>query len=51
MFNSDCDLYISKCNYLNVTRMEEKIEKSFEQINKLNEINCIYRDDEYSELK
>lgn len=51
MFNSDCDLYISKCNYSNVTRMEEKIEKSFEKINKLNEINCVYIDDEYKELK
>lgn len=50
-FNSDCDLYISKCKYSNVDRMIENIKKSFDKINELNKVNATDISKKYLELK
>lgn len=50
-FNSDCDVFISKCKYNNFDRMQYKIEKSYKKINDLNKVNAAYISHQYLELK
>ena len=40
-FNNECDSAISNTNWNNVERMEQRIERAFDAINKLNESNKI----------
>ncbi|GAB3521899.1 DUF4041 domain-containing protein [Photobacterium alginatilyticum] len=41
-FNNECDAAIAKCTWKNVNKMEERIKKAFDAINKLNETNTIF---------
>jgi hypothetical protein len=55
-FNGECDAAVAKVTWNNVTRMEERIRKSFEAINVLGEVNKvnitpIYRDACLAELR
>lgn len=50
-FNNECDAAISSVRWNNVQRMEKRIEKAYEAINKLNESNAIKIDLRYLELK
>ena len=50
-FNGECDAAVSKSRYNNVVSFENRIKKSFEQINKLGETKRVYRAPEYCELK
>lgn len=50
-FNNECDAAISNCTWKNITKMEERITKAFEDINKLNEQNHIYINTKYLNKK
>lgn len=50
-FNGECDSNISKIRWDNYYRIEERIRKTFEDINKLGKIYSIYISNEYLELK
>lgn len=50
-FNNECDSAISNATWNNIERMEQRIIKAFEAINKLNESNQIIIDFNYLELK
>lgn len=50
-FNNECEAAISKVKWNNATRLIERINKAFNAVNKLNESNHIYIEDEYLELK
>ncbi len=50
-FNGECDAAISKVRWNNVDKMEERINKSFEALNKLNEVNKIYITQKYLKSK
>lgn len=50
-FNNECTNYISKVKFNNVISMEEKINKSFEQINSLTDMQHVSIKQEYLDLK
>ena len=50
-FNSDCEAAINKIKFSNLERIENRIYKSFEQLNKLNEINQVSIAQEFLNLK
>ncbi|GHB73184.1 chromosome segregation ATPase [Psychrosphaera saromensis] len=50
-FNNECDAAIGKVKWNNAQRMIERIHKAFDAINKLNESNMIFINDEYLDLK
>lgn len=50
-FNNECDAAISNTNWRNATAMEKRIEKAFEQINKLNETLNVTINIDYLRLK
>ncbi|GAM55157.1 chromosome segregation ATPase [Vibrio ishigakensis] len=50
-FNNECDAAIAKCTWKNVLRMEERIKRAFDSINKVNESNHISITKQYLELK
>ena len=50
-FNSDCEAAINKIKFNNLERIENRIYKSFEQLNKLNEVNKISISQEFLNLK
>lgn len=50
-FNNECDYLISKVKYNNIDAIKNKIEKSFNDLNKLNEINSIEISQKYLDLK
>lgn len=46
-FNGECDSAIAKVKWNNAQKMEERIKKSFEAINKTGEINQVYITNDY----
>lgn len=50
-FNGECDSIISKVNWNNVNRIKDRINKSFEMLNRLNEPNHTYITDDFLKLK
>lgn len=50
-FNGECDGFISNVSWNNETRMEERIEKTVEAINKMGESQRVYISSNYKELK
>ena len=50
-FNNECDAAIANTRWNNAERMETRIEKAFDALNKLNESSQIYIDHKYYELK
>lgn len=50
-FNNECDAAIANVSWNNIERMEKRIKKAFEAINKLNETNKIYISHPYLKLK
>lgn len=50
-FNGECDAAITNVTWNNVTKMEERIRKSFEAINKLGDVENISVTSEYLNLK
>ena len=46
-FNGECDVIISKATWNNVWKMEERIKRSFDAINKMLEPNALEMSDEY----
>lgn len=50
-FNGECDASIAKVTFSNVTSMESRIKRSFQQINKMGEINRVSISNRYLELK
>jgi hypothetical protein len=50
-FNGECDATVLKVKWNNIIKMEERIKKAFETINKLGEPNRIYITDSYLDLK
>jgi len=55
-FNNECEASIANCTWKNVLKMEERIKKAFDAINKLNEPNAIqispvYLDEKLKELQ
>jgi len=50
-FNGECDSIISKVKWNNATKMEERIEKAFKDINKLGEVFSISITDYFKTLK
>lgn len=50
-FNGECDSLIAKVKWNNVNQMKERIQKSYETINKLGESQDVYIHSEYLELK
>jgi hypothetical protein len=50
-FNNECDAAISNTRWNNVDRMEQRIEKAYEAINKLNQSSAITISSEYFLLK
>lgn len=50
-FNNECDAAISNVRWNNVDRMEQRIEKAFEAVNKLNQTTSIEISFEYLSLK
>jgi hypothetical protein len=50
-FNGECEAAINKVTYSNFDRVTARIQKSFEQLNKLNEGNAIKLTSRYLELK
>lgn len=46
-FNGECEAAISKVTYSNIDRITKRIEKSFEQLNKLNEPNGVQLNSQY----
>lgn len=50
-FNNECDAAIANCTWKNVNKMQERIKKAFDAINKLNETNSIIITFQYLEEK
>lgn len=50
-FNGECDASLAKVRWDNIGKMEERIRKSFEAVNKCGGINTSYITQEYLELK
>lgn len=50
-FNNECDAAIANARWNNVDRMEQRIEKAYHAINKLNESNDIHINHHYLTLK
>ena len=50
-FNNECDAAISRVRWNNVQRVEQRIEKAFDAINRMNESNDIKIAPEYLKLK
>jgi len=50
-FNNECDSAISNVRWNNSARMEQRIKKTYNAINKLNESNAIVISEEYLRLK
>jgi hypothetical protein len=50
-FNNECDSAISNVSWNNAERMEQRVDKAFNAINKLNESNAIEISSEYLQLK
>jgi hypothetical protein len=50
-FNGECDAAIANVSWNNIMKMEERIRKSFEAINKLGDVEKISLTPEYLELK
>ncbi len=50
-FNGECDASLAKIRWDNITKMEERIKKAFEQINKSGVVNKVYLTNQYLELK
>ena len=50
-FNIECEAAINKATYTNMPRIEKRIRRSFEQLNKLNTSNSVCLSSEYLELK
>ena len=50
-FNNECDAAIASCTWKNMVKMQERINKAFEAINKLNESNHILISGAYLQLK
>ena len=50
-FNGECDSAIAKVSWNNMTKMEARIEKAYEAINKMGETNKIIVTKEYFKLK
>ena len=50
-FNNECEAAIANCTWKNVVKMEARINKAFEAINKLNESNTIVISNKYLQLK
>ena len=50
-FNNECDAAISRVRWNNANRLEERIIKAFDAINKMNEPQCIFIDREYLNMR
>jgi hypothetical protein len=50
-FNAECENVIDRVKFNNYDSMKSRITKSFEALNKLNDVNMIYIEDSYLELK
>lgn len=50
-FNGECEAAINKVTHSNVERIEQRIKKSFDQLNKLNQENGVSLTSEYGNLK
>ena len=50
-FNSDCEAAINKIKFSNLEKIENRIYKSFEQLNKLNEVNQVSITQDFLNLK
>lgn len=50
-FNGECDAAVAKVKYDNVTTLEERLRKAFEQINKLGEVQRVFVSARYFDLK
>lgn len=50
-FNGECDAMISDVRWNNIVKMEERLEKSFDAINKMGETHCTLITQKYKELK
>ncbi|MGZ9897229.1 DUF4041 domain-containing protein [Shewanella gaetbuli] len=50
-FNNECEAAIANCTWKNAVKMEARINKAFEAINKLNESNMIVISNKYLQLK
>ncbi|MCE0847271.1 DUF4041 domain-containing protein [Buttiauxella sp. A2-C1_F] len=50
-FNGACDAAISSCTFKNIALIEDRIKKTFEKINKLNEVNQIYITPKFLSIK
>lgn len=50
-FNNECEAAIANCSWKNVVKMEARINKAYEAINKLNESNTIVISNKYLQLK
>ncbi|WP_445611427.1 DUF4041 domain-containing protein [Hafnia alvei] len=50
-FNGECDAAIANTNFKNVATMESRINKAFDVLNKLNEVNQIHINHAYRDLK
>ncbi|MEZ8533691.1 DUF4041 domain-containing protein [Vibrio cyclitrophicus] len=50
-FNNECEAAIANCTWKNATKMEARINKAFEAINKLNESNMVIISNKYLQFK
>ncbi|EIW9272229.1 DUF4041 domain-containing protein [Klebsiella variicola] len=50
-FNGECDAAISGCSYRNVNTMKKRIQKAYETLNKMNEVNQVLIGKKFLELK
>ena len=50
-FNNECDTLIEKVKFNNIEKIKDRIEKSYEQLNKMNETNKIKLKPNYLSLK
>ncbi|MFZ2613014.1 MAG: DUF4041 domain-containing protein [Raoultella planticola] len=50
-FNSECDAAIANCTFKNVHQMEQRIYKAFDALNKMNEVNQIYINRAFLDMK
>lgn len=50
-FNNECEAAIANCTWKNANKMEARINKAFEAINKLNESNTIIISNKYLQFK
>lgn len=50
-FNNECDVIINNVDWNNIVRMQERMKKSFSDINKLNQSQTVFIADDYLTLK